>query len=74
MDETLAHFEGQGYGFLKTEVAQAICDELLPIQKRYFEIMENDQLITDALASGTQTANAIADAKVAHVKKAFGLF
>lgn len=74
MDETLTHFDAQGYGFLKTEVAKAVCDELLPIQEKYFEIMNDEQMIIDALASGTEKANLVAEQKIIDVKKTFGLF
>lgn len=74
MDETLAHFKNQGYGFLKTEVAKAVCDELLPIQERYYEIMKNEQLIIESLKKGTDAANKIAENKIKTVKEAFGLF
>ncbi len=74
MNETLKYFEGQGYGFLKTEVAKAVCDELLPIQRKYFEIMNNEQLIIEALAKGTKKANDVAEAKIKEVQSTFGLF
>ncbi len=74
MDETVAHFKDQGYGFLKSEVAQAICDELLPIQEKYFQIMENETLINKSLQTGTQKANEVAEAKIKEVKEAFGLY
>lgn len=74
MDETLAHFNGQGYGFLKTEVGDAIVEELAPFQAKYKEIIEDDDLIKEALAQGTQKAQERASENMEKIRKAMGLF
>ncbi|MFP4457591.1 MAG: tryptophan--tRNA ligase [Clostridia bacterium] len=37
-------YDNEGYGFLKSEVAEAVVEVLEPIQKRYHEIRNSDQI------------------------------
>lgn len=74
MDEAVSYFQPEGYGFLKTEVAKAVCDELAPIQKRYYEIIDNDMLIKESLQKGEAAASKIACAKIKQVHDTIGFY
>ncbi len=74
IEKATEYFSPEGYGFLKTEVAKAVCDELMPIQKRYYEILENDELIHNSLKAGTQKANEIAEAKIKQIHNTVGFY
>lgn len=60
------------YGDFKKAVADAVCDELEPFQKRYQEIIENKSYI-DVLKQGAIKAKKVADATLIKVKKKVGL-
>lgn len=60
------------YGDFKKSVADAVCDELEPFQKRYQEIIENKSYI-DVLKQGAIKAKKVADATLIKVKKKVGL-
>lgn len=73
MEETLKVFANQNYGFLKTEVAQAVIKELTPIQQKYKEIIKDEKLIAKALKTGTEQAQKIATETMNEVKDAIGI-
>lgn len=73
MATCLEFFANQNYGFLKEQVANAICNELLPIQVRYQQIISDKQLLEDTLATGAEVAGKRAFHKMQKVKKAVGL-
>jgi tryptophanyl-tRNA synthetase len=66
-------FEGQGYGALKKEVAQAVFETLKPIQKRYNEIMADREALEQTLRKGADRARAIAAKTLDKMKRATGL-
>ena len=72
MNETLNHFDQQSYGFLKTEVAASISDVLEPVQKRYYEILEDETIINEVLTSGAKFASKIASKKIDDVYSIIG--
>ena len=72
MEDIVSRFEGQGYGKLKTYVADIVCEELEKIQARYREIIESRQIET-ILLDGAKKASLLADAKLDDVKKKIGL-
>lgn len=74
IEEATSFFSEEGYGFLKTEVAKAVCEELLPIQERYYEILNNQEMINDALKVGTAKANDIANQKMQQVHDTIGFY
>lgn len=74
IDDTLTHFKDQNYGFLKSEVADSIVDELMPVQERYNEIIANKELLNDTLKQGSEVAGKKAWRKIQKVKKAVGFY
>ncbi len=72
MDETLKHFKDQNYGFLKTEVAEAISETLTPIQEEYERIIKDESIILEVLEKAKNTVEPIAKRKMNEVKKELG--
>ena len=72
MNDIVSEFKDQGYGKLKSYVANVVCDELERIQKKYKEIIESKQ-IEKVLADGAQKAEVLARKKLAKVEKKIGL-
>lgn len=68
------HFEGQGYGFLKKETAEAVITGLEPIQKKYKEIIEDDEYLDRVLKEGKEKVEPIAVNILNRVKGNIGLF
>lgn len=72
MNDIAEEFKDQGYGKLKTYVADVVCNELEKIQTKYKEILENHQ-IEQVLQDGAQKASYIANKTLAKVKRKIGL-
>lgn len=66
-------FRNQGYGRLKTEVADAVIALVEPIQTRFVELRSNTGAMEDLLAAGAMKARATARETLADVHKALGL-
>jgi tryptophanyl-tRNA synthetase len=71
-EEALAHFEGKGYGDLKEEVADALINELEPIQKRFKELLEDKEYLDTIIKENAQKAIYLANKTLAKVKKKVG--
>ena len=72
MEDIVDEFKGQGYGQLKRYVADAVCNELEAIQKRYEEIIASKKL-EEAMRNGALKASTIADKTLDDVRKKIGL-
>jgi len=66
-------FEGKGYGDFKRAVADAVVNELEPLQQRAKQIIESG-LVDKVLEKGAKRANEIASEVLARVQKAVGLY
>jgi tryptophanyl-tRNA synthetase len=71
-DEIEAHFSGQGYAALKSEVAEAVIEELAPIRERYKQLIADPAELDRLLALGAEKARAVAEPKVELVKARVG--
>ena|SRR5690625_590045 len=65
-------YEGKGYGDFKQGVADAVISILKPLQEKYNDLMESDEL-DDILDSGMEKASITANKTVRKAKKAMGL-
>ena len=65
-------YEGKGYGVFKGDLAGTIIESLSPIQQRYNELMESEEL-DEILDRGAQQANAVASKMVKKMENAMGL-
>lgn len=72
IQELEAEFEGKGYGEFKQALAEAVVETLKPIQDRYNEIINSEQL-DDILDLGRDKANVVASKTLAKAKRAMGL-
>ena len=70
-----AAYTGSGvrYGDLKKELAQAIFDELRPIQKKRAELEANPDYVDRIIKEGADRSRVIAEATVAEVREKMGL-
>ena len=66
-------YEGQGYGAFKKELAEAVIAKLTPIQERFREIVDSEELVS-ILKDGAERAAAIADETLRKAKQAMGFF
>ena len=73
MDEAVASFEGQGYGKLKAAVADAVINELMPIQAEYSRIIKDEAYLRSVLREGAEAARAAARRTVRDVYTRLGL-
>lgn len=72
LSELEQHYQGLGYGALKKELIEVINDHLQPIQKRYHQIRNSDQLL-EILKVGAKKADEVANETLAQMQKAMGL-
>ncbi len=68
--ETL--YEGKGYGAFKGDLAEVIINALSPIQQKYNELMESNEL-DEILDRGSEKARLVADKMVSKMERAMGL-
>ena len=73
MYEIEQEFSGKGYGDFKSAVAEAIIERLEPLQKRYYELLENPEKLKEIYQEGAKKANERAYKIVDEVYKKVGL-
>ena len=66
-------FEGVGYGQFKRELAEAVIAKLVPIQRRFLELVDSDELV-GILKDGAAKAAATANETLLKAKRAMGLY
>ena len=72
MKDIAEEFKNEGYGTLKSYVADVVCNELEQIQNRYHEIISSKK-IEQVLSDGANRASEIADKKLELVQNKIGL-
>ena len=65
-------YAGKGYGEFKQDLAEVIIKELKPIQQRYAELIDSDEL-DEILDHGAKKANKVASKMLQKMKNAMGL-
>lgn len=70
--EIEAMYEGKGYGYFKSDLAKLVIEEIEPIQKRYYELLDSKEL-DEILDEGAKKANLIAGKMVKKMENAMGL-
>ncbi len=68
-----ARFDGKGYGELKKTIAEALIEELRPLQERYRELRANDDHLHALLRQAAADVRPIARKTVDDVKRAMGV-
>ena len=72
VDELVRDYAGSGYGDFKKDLVVVIQEAIAPIQQRYEEIRNSDELIR-TLKEGSEKAAAIAEKTMKRIKENFGL-
>lgn len=72
MEEIEEEFSGKGYGVFKPAVAEAIIEELRPIQERYNDLMKNKDYLENVYRIGAERANYVAMRTVSKVYRKVG--
>ncbi|MFY4774338.1 tryptophan--tRNA ligase [Metabacillus sp. RGM 3146] len=72
IEEIEQKYDGKGYGDFKTGLAKVIINELAPIQERYYELMESEEL-DRILDDGAERANRAAKKMLKKMENAMGL-
>ena len=73
MEQIQAEFEGKGYGDFKVAVAEAVIEELRPIQQRFDELMKDKGELEAQMKIGAEKASRVADRTLRKVMKKIGL-
>ena len=68
-----ADFTGRGYDEFKKELSEAIIEYLKPKQKKYQEIIADDEKLKKILVAGSEKIAPIAQKTLAEVKRVIGL-
>ncbi|MGI6161561.1 MAG: tryptophan--tRNA ligase [Christensenellales bacterium] len=73
IDETQREFEGKGYGVFKEAVAEAVIEELSPLQQRFNEVSKDKEYLNVVMKSGAEKAGASARRTLSKVYRKVGL-
>ena len=75
MNELVAQYRGEGvrYGDVKSEVSEAIFEELWPIQERRKELENNPGYVNKVIEEGAQKARLVAHETIMEVRSKMGL-
>ena len=73
VEEIEKKYEESNYGTFKKDVADLVVNTLLPIQKRYYELLDSKEL-DEILDRGKQVTNEIAHKKYLELKELVGLY
>jgi tryptophanyl-tRNA synthetase len=72
VSELEAQYNGQGYGAFKGDLAEVIINALSPIQQKYYELMESNEL-DDILDKGAEKARLVSNKMIIKMETAMGL-
>lgn len=64
---------GMGWGHAKQELFEVMNAHLSPLRERYFELMQDQSVITDALKIGGEKAKALAAQKISQLRSIIGI-
>ena len=70
--EIEAKYEGKGYGDFKADLAEVVVNALKPVQDRYYELINSDEL-DDLLDQGAEKAQRTASKMLRKMENAMGL-
>lgn len=72
VENALSEFEGLGYGTLKERVAEAVIEELRPMQERYADLSKNKDYINKIYTEGAKRASYLASKTMRKVHRKLG--
>ena len=70
-EESVAHFEGKGYGHFKTELAEVVVEFLRPFQERVKQF--DDEMLQSILKPGAEKARSIASETLSNAYERMGI-
>ena len=73
IEEAEKHFEGCGYGELKTQTAEAVIEVLTPVRNKLQELKQNRAYLDEVARDGARRASELARRKLQNVYKKVGL-
>jgi tryptophanyl-tRNA synthetase len=65
-------YDGQGYGALKTDLAEIVVDFVTPFRDRTLELLDDQAYLTDVIKQGAQVAREVAAATLRDVYQQVG--
>lgn len=71
-EEIEKKYEGQGYAQFKKDVAEAIVEELVPVQERVKSLLENKSELEEIYKKGAEKANYVANKTLRKMQKKIG--
>ncbi len=71
-EQAMNKFEGQNYGFLKKEVAEATVEELRPVQEKFYQLIKDKKYLDEIIKTNSEKASYIAEKTLRKVKKKVG--
>lgn len=72
IEDLVASYENKGYSQLKDDCANAIIEELEPIQTKVLKLLEDKKSLEEIYSKGAQKANYIANKTLRKMKKKIG--
>ena len=73
-DEIEKEFDGKGYGDFKLAVAQAVVDELKPVQEEYAKLINDKAYLNECAKKGAEAALKLTYRTLSKVQKKVGLY
>lgn len=73
IDELVKEYEGSGYGNFKKAVADSVVNVLLPIQEKYYNLLNDKEYLDKVLDEGSQKASYFARKTLNKMKKKMGI-
>lgn len=70
--EVIKRFEGKGYGDLKTEVANVLVNELIPVQERVYKLLKNKEYLEQIYTEGAKRAYQVGIKNLRKVQRKIG--
>ena len=67
-----ADFEGKGYGDFKVAVAEAVIEELRPVQERFARLLKDKAFLEQTMREGAEHASAVANRTLQKASKKMG--
>ncbi|MED3823817.1 tryptophan--tRNA ligase [Priestia flexa] len=72
LEEIERMYDGKGYGDFKADTAKVVVEALAPIQQRYYELIDSEEL-DQILDAGAEKANFVANKMLRKMRNAMGL-
>ncbi|RIV11670.1 tryptophan--tRNA ligase [Priestia flexa] len=72
IEEIERMYDGKGYGDFKADTAKVVVEALAPIQQRYYELIDSEEL-DQILDAGAEKANFVANKMLRKMRNAMGL-